>query len=54
MKYIGKLIGEFEERQIVEADSIEEAEKKIGENLGETTERTLTRLIDIDEIEELV
>jgi len=54
MKYRGKLIGEFEETQDVEADSIEEAEKMIGDNLGETIERTLTRLIEVEmeEVEE--
>jgi len=53
MKFIGKIIGEFEEIQSVEVNSIEEAEKKLSANLGETIERTATERLRVSDIEEV-
>ena len=53
MKYIGKIIGEFEETQSVEANSIEEAKQKLKDNLGETIERTATGDLEVSNIVEV-
>lgn len=52
MQYTGKIKGEFEETQSVEADSIEEATEKLGANLGETIDRTATGTLSVSDVEQ--
>lgn len=53
MKYIGKIVGEFEETQSVEAASIEAAKAKLSQNLGETLDRTATGKLEVSDIREV-
>jgi len=51
--YIGKIKGEFEERQKVEANSMEEAIEELKGNTGETIERTATGDLEVSDVEEV-
>lgn len=52
MRFIGTIKGEFEERQSVEAENLEEAKKMLSENLGETIEHTATGILEVTDIQE--
>lgn len=51
--YIGKIVGEFTETQKVEANSEEEAIKKLKSNLGETIDRTASGDLEVSKIVEV-
>ena len=52
-KYVGTIKGEFTESQSVIADSIEEAEKLLSENVGETLDRTASGKLEVSGIIEV-
>lgn len=53
MKYVGKLRGEFELTQEVEAKSEEQARKMLAENAGKDIESIATETLEILSIEEV-
>lgn len=53
MKFIGKIKGEFEEVQQVEALSVEEAIQKLKGNEGDTITRTATGDLEISDVKEV-
>ena len=52
MKFVGKIKGEFEETQSVEAETEEQAREMLKSNLGETIDRTATGDLEVIEIVE--
>lgn len=51
--YEGKVRGEFEKTQRVEANSIEEATELLKSNVGEDMEETATGILEVMNVEEL-
>lgn len=53
-KYVGTIVGEFTETQIVEAETLEQAIEELKGNTGLTTQRTATGNLEVSDVEELL